>query len=135
MSQKHIVAVAVHLQRKRLVLHQASVAQKAAFRRKQVAAPQVQAVYRGMLVLVLVMLVRILMFKRSFHHLELLHHLVHVALSQAALIAQQISRFQVRLANPNQVVARKGCFAQSAIPPKTTSTTAKWGLPSFLLDI
>jgi hypothetical protein len=76
------------------------------FGAEQVAALQVQAVYRGICsVLVLLMLVRILMLIRSFHHLELLHHLVQVALSQVALAAQQISSFQVRLVNPNQVVA------------------------------
>jgi hypothetical protein len=111
MWQKHTAVAAVRQQLIQQVLQQASVAQKAAFRRKQVAALQVQAVYRGICsVLLLLTRVRILMLIRSFHHLELLHHLVQVALNQVALAAQQISSFQVRLANRKQVVAPNFLF-------------------------
>jgi len=50
-------------------------------------------------------------------------HQVQVARSQAALAPRPIRSFQVRLANHNQVVARKGSLAQSVSPPPTTSTT------------
>jgi hypothetical protein len=127
MLQKHIAVAAVRQRRRPQVLHQASVAQKASFRRKQVAALQVQAVHRRQQVFLQILMLlrlRILMSKQTLDfHLELLHHLVQVALSQVALAARQIIKVPARRAYHNQVVASKGSLAQSVTSPTTTSTT------------